>query len=190
MKRKKKRSTDNARSTATAALGPSYQPPSPSPSRSVSLSVPVGNCGVEGVRLSSSHSPFQDEPQISESRCSMDLSSTSFSQLRREPLEYADRLRSWPSTQLDVDRLHRVRAHFRFRSNIFSVFSGLFGPEAQPSPGRGFPSIVWHPSFSRGFSPRGSNPLPAVGQERRFPVSTKFVRNDDLLCFPGAADGD
>ena len=31
-------------------------------------------------------------------------------QFRRQPKEYADRLRSWPPAQLEADRLHRVRA--------------------------------------------------------------------------------
>ena len=65
------------------------------------------------------------------------------------------------------------------------AYPGLSGPESQPSPGRGCPFIVWHPFFWHGSSPRGSNSMSAVGQERRFlrgvQFRSDFVRNDDLV---------
>ena len=82
--------------------------------------------GIEAVRLSSFRSPFQGGPQLSQGRCSIELSTTSFSQLRRQSLEHTDRLRSWPSPQLEGDRLHRVQTNF-VPVPIFSGFVSLPG---------------------------------------------------------------
>ena len=100
---------------------PSNQPPSPSRSRSVSLLIFCIR-GIGGVRLRSNQSPFQDGPQLSQGRCSIEL----FSQLRRQSLEHTDRLRSWPSAQLEGDRLHRVQTNF-VPVPIFSGFVSLPG---------------------------------------------------------------
>ena len=81
----------------------------------------VSRRGVGRVRLRSYLCPFQDEPRLSENRCSVELSSPSFSQFCRQPLEHADRRRSLPpNSRLIGFNVSRLASH------LFPIVSRFF----------------------------------------------------------------
>ena len=114
-------SIDMLRPTHQTTLGLFYQPPSPSPSCSEHPShvrlLLVGSCGVEGVRLGTDQCPFNDEPHFPEHHRSVELSTSSFGQFRRQALEHTDCLWTWSTSQLNVKAdLVSVSALLRFFS--------------------------------------------------------------------------